>query len=331
MKKIKYLILLLLLVIVTSNVSTAAASDTEWYWISSDTKYGKFFAPERVRVLSSVQSTPVQIEAWTKTVYTYAGAAETINNYGISSTIPNPSTLSYSLARIEINPQNRLLTYMEEIFYDAQGNVLWTKNDPKPTAKEINSRSFDQDFYCMIIDQVFKQNEFEKINAADRWLTLWQATTAEGGSISCWADTMTMRQYDENVVLWEWEDTKDASGKSIEIKFRKKAYNLPNSTAKVIRYNYWSGTTGWTTKESDLDGRYYSLIPDSNEEIGAKVLKKYVETHKDWVTRYMLKDGASDTQDAAGNDEVKQIIKKAAVPAPASPAVPVTPATPAVK
>ena len=327
MQKTKKIILLCLFVLLMANASLAAAASTEWNWISSDSKYGKFFAPDRVRVMTTVQTMPVQIEAWTKTVYTYDGALETIANYGISGVIPNPATLSYSLARIEINPQNRQLTYMEEIFYDAQGNVLWTKNDDKHTAKEINSRSFDQDFYCMIVDQVFKQDEFNKINAEDRWLTLWQSHGSDGSSVTCWADTMTIRLHDENAVLWVWEDTKNAAGNTVEIKFRKKAFNLPQSTAKIIRYNYWSAATGWTDKDSELDGRYYSLIPDSNEDVGARVLKKYVETHKDWVTRYMPKD-TDPAQDKAANDAVKNIIKSSAATTPAVGATATVPASP---
>ena len=328
MKKAKKLLLFLLFVLILGNIGTAAAGDTDWYWISSDTKYGKFFAPDRVRVMSSVQGVPVQIEAWTKTVYTYAGAAETIANYGLGSTITNPAALSYSLARVEINPQNRQLTYMEEIFYDAQGNVVWTKTDPKHTPKEINSRSFDQDFYCMIVDQVFKQDEFNKMGAADRWLTLWQARSADGSTVNCWTDTMTIRLRGENAIAWIWEETKDAAGNTTEIKFRKKAFNLPNATGKIIRYNYWSAATGWTEKDSELDGRYYSLIPDSNEDVGAKVLKKYVETHKDWVTRYTIKENEQDPAgDTGANDAVKNIIKNAGTTQTGA----VTPAAPTAK
>ena len=290
MKKTKRMSLLVLFILLIANVSIAAAASTDWTWISSDSKYGKFFAPERIRVVTSVKDVPVEIEAWTKTVYTYEGAAETINNYGIASVIPNPASLNYSLARVVLNPQNRTLTYAQEIFYDSKGNVLWSKNDAKVTAKEINSRAFDQDFYCIIVDQVFKMDEFSKISASDRWLTLWQENSADGGVVVCWADTASLRMHGENAVVWVWEDTRNPAGVTTEIRYRKKAYNLSQGTAKVIRYDFWSDKTGWTKKEDDLENRYYSIIPDSNEDVGARVLKQYVETHKDWAYRYAISE-----------------------------------------
>ena len=38
--------------------------------------------------------------------------------------INDPNQLVYSLARVQINPQERTLRYMEEIFYDKDGKAL---------------------------------------------------------------------------------------------------------------------------------------------------------------------------------------------------------------
>jgi len=283
LKHSKIMLLFLLFTFLIANIQVASA-ETEWYWISSDSKYTKYFAPERVVVSAQKNNTATQIEAWTKTAYAYAGAAETIANYGIQAIIPDPATLSYSLARLHINPQDRTTEYVQEIFYDANGNVLWSKDTSTPIVKEINSRAFDEDFYCLIVDQVFNKNETKQSKASDRWLTLWKSDAADGSTV-CWADTTTIRVRGNTATLWVWEE-RNTSGKVTEIKFRKKVYNLTNETSKVVTYNYWNETKGWIVETDGIDGRFNSIVPDSNEDVGIKELKKYIESHKDWVSRY---------------------------------------------
>lgn len=286
LKHSKIMLLFLLFTFLIANIQVASAQ-TEWYWISSDSKYTKYFAPERVVVSAQKNNIATQIEAWTKTVYAYAGAAETITNYGIQAIIPDPAKLSYSLARLHINPQDRTVEYVQEIFYDANGNVLWSKDTSTPIVKEINSRAFDEDFYCLIVDQVFKKNEAKQSKASDRWLTLWKSESTDGSTV-CWADTTTIRLRGNTATLWVWEEQNNVSGKVVEIKFRKKVYNLTNETSKIVTYNYWNESKGWIVETDGIDGRFNSIVPDSNEDVGIKELKKYIESHKDWVSRYNL-------------------------------------------
>ncbi|MBQ9479576.1 MAG: hypothetical protein IJU71_08485, partial [Selenomonadaceae bacterium] len=94
----------------------AAQAEDGWYWLASDNKYSKYFDPSTVKVLKSSKrddgrEIATEIEAWTKTTYSYDGAAETISNYEIQSLLPDPSRLKYSLALLKINPQNRTIQY----------------------------------------------------------------------------------------------------------------------------------------------------------------------------------------------------------------------------
>ena len=61
----------------------SAAPDDQWYWLSSDDNYSKFFDPESVVVTRTVEATqgkvPTEIQVWTKTAYSYGGAKETLN------------------------------------------------------------------------------------------------------------------------------------------------------------------------------------------------------------------------------------------------------------
>ena len=61
------------------NVNAAQNSppskDSEWYWLTSNNKYSKYFAPDSVRVIKQAKTQngkdiPTEIEAWTKTTYT---------------------------------------------------------------------------------------------------------------------------------------------------------------------------------------------------------------------------------------------------------------------
>ena len=192
-----------------------AANDSQWYWLKSDEKYSKYFDPESVTVVKkaltdSGREVATEIEAWTKTTYTYDGAAETIKSYGISSILPDPRALSYSLALFRINPQTRTLQYAREDFYNNKNQVIWSKADGR--VKEINSQAFDEDFYAAIVDEVFRQGEVERKNAKDRWIDLWTYTDNKGYTTSVSADTTTMQMNGANLILWEWQTVKNSDG-----------------------------------------------------------------------------------------------------------------------
>ena len=196
--------LLLAIMCNTLMYSTAQAAEQQWYWISSDNNYSKFYDPAQVRVQEAFGGIATRITAVTKTGYSYGGAKETLDNYGIKDIRPND--LAYSLAHIQIVPQTRMLAYVDETFYDKNGKQLWTKQYQPLKYKEMNSQEFDEDFYAFIVDAVFGQGEVERRSASDRWLLLWQEALADGGSVVCMADTTTMRVNGENIIFWEWQE-----------------------------------------------------------------------------------------------------------------------------
>ena len=150
MRLIKNIICLTVLMVFTLfHTQISFAADSEWYWISSDDKYSKYFSMTRITTVSSQNNIPTCIEDWIKTGYAPGGAAETIANMKLP--INDPNQLVYSLARVQINPQERTLRYMEEIFYDKDGKALYTLKYDNPVNKDINSQSFDEKFYAMIV------------------------------------------------------------------------------------------------------------------------------------------------------------------------------------
>ena len=148
-----------------------------WTWLSSNDKYSKFYAPASVRVTQSVMPTgkkeavATELTADIRTSFSYEGAEETIRNYKIGHVITSPSQLSYAIAQVRVVPQTRLLQYVGETFYDAAGNVLWSKG--VGTEKEMNSQQFDEEFYAAIVDMVFHQGEMNRLRAFADGYSTW--------------------------------------------------------------------------------------------------------------------------------------------------------------
>lgn len=265
----------------------AEAADSGWYWISSNNNYTKFYAPNEVKVQEAFNGTATRITALTKTIYSYGGALETLTNYGITNIKPND--LAYSIANIQIIPQTRNLSYLDEVFYDKNGNKLWSKTYQPVKYKEMNSQEFDEDFYAFIVDSVFGLGEVERRSAADRWLVLWQATQQNGVTVNCIADTTTMRMSGDNIIFWAWQEYKNANGSVVEIRFLKKAVNIPQYTGKIVRYKHWNSKEGWRDyTEKETDGLYHAVNKGSVEEKELEKLALYEISHRAWVHRYSL-------------------------------------------
>ena len=282
----------------------APNSEVQWYWLKSDDKYSKFFDPDSVRVIKQARIVkkiknrdgeieevekvvPTEIEAWTKTAYTYEGATETISNYGIAKTLPDAKVLSYSLALFRINPQTRTIQYAREDFYNAKNQVIWSKADQR--VKEINSQSFDEDFYCAIVDEVFRQGEVDRKNAKDRWIDLWSYTNSEGYTTTVTGDTTTMQMKGTNLILWMWQETKNPEGKTVEIRFMKKAINLPQGTEKMTAGEIWTPNSKTFRDFTDDSTDSYKMIKSTDPEYKGLVrLRAYAKGYSTWVTRYSI-------------------------------------------
>lgn len=280
---------LLLLAIMCSTLmyANAEAAEPQWYWISSDNNYSKFFDPQQVKVQEAFGGIATKITAVTKTGYSYGGAQETLNNYGIKNIAPND--LAYSIAKVEIVPQTRVMAYTQEVFYDKNGRVLWSKDYAPLKYKEMNSQEFDEDFYAYIVDSVFGQGEVERRSASDRWLLLWQESLANGGTVTCMADTTTMRVNGENIIFWEWQEYKSTSGYVTQVRFMKKAVNLLQYTGKIVRYQHWSSQEGWKDyTDKETDGAYHAVEKGTTEEKELLQLSSYDRMHNSWVHRYSL-------------------------------------------
>ena len=282
-------LLLMLLCLIVSCPAASAAEGQTWTWLSSNDKYSKFYAPASVRVTQSTGTadrTATEITAQIKTAFSYEGAAETIRNYKIEHVIPNPAQLSYAVAEVRIVPQSRTLQYISETFYDAAGTVLWSKG--KGAEKEMNSQQFDEEFYAALIDTVFHQGELKRLRADDRWILLWSDESAAGLKTQVTADTSTMRRVRDNLIFWAWTEVRDAQGKAVEIKFDKRAVNLPQGTERIITGKYWSREDGWQPLDDGYEGAYRMIVRDAPEERGLIRLRAFAEGYTMWVTRYQI-------------------------------------------
>ena len=264
-----------------------------WTWLSSNDKYSKFYAPASVRVTQSVMPTgkkeavATELTADIRTSFSYEGAEETIRNYKIGHVITSPSQLSYAIAQVRVVPQTRLLQYVGETFYDAAGNVLWSKG--VGTEKEMNSQQFDEEFYAAIVDMVFHQGEMNRLRADDRWILLWTDETVSGIKTQVTADTSTMRRMGDNLVFWAWTEVRDADGKAVEIKFDKRAVNLPQGTERIVTGRYWSPSDGWQPLDDGYEGAYRMIVREAPEGRGLIRLRAFADGYSTWVNRYQVR------------------------------------------
>ena len=272
----------------------SACAATEWYWLDSNDNYSKYFDANSVTVTKKVvtndgREIAIEIEAWTKTTYSYEGAAKTIQNYELTKILPDPRALNYSLALLRVNPQNRTLQYVREDFYNANDQVVWSKGEGR--VKEVNSQAFDEEFYCAIVDEVFQMGERDRKRAPaeERWIDLWTYTADDGTTKNLTADTTTMRLKGSNLILWEWEVTKNPQGKTTEIRFMKKAVNLTQGT-EVIKEGgkVWTPTNSWQDLKDEYDGAYRMIKSDEPDYKGLIRLRAYVKKNSRWVSRYSL-------------------------------------------
>lgn len=269
---------------------TFAEEGRAWTWLSSNDKYSKFYDPASVRVTQRLASSaggqgiPSELVGGIKTTFSYEGAEETIRNYKIGHVIPNSSQLSYSVAQVRVSPQKRSLQYISETFYDAAGNVLWSKGEG--TEKEMNSQQFDEEFYAALVDTVFRQGEMDRLRADDRWIILWSDETASGVKTQVTADTSTMRRVRDNLIFWAWTEVRDAKGKAIEIKFDKRAVNLPQGTERIVTGKYWSPMDGWQPLDDGYEGAYRMIARDTPEARGLVRLRAFADGYSTWVKRY---------------------------------------------
>lgn len=297
MLKIKFIAAIIFAIIFVNGAAFAQENmpslETNWYWLSSNKKYSKFIAPETVVVLRRAQTRdgrdiPTEIEAWTKTTYTFDGAKETIKNYNIASILPDPKKLSYSLALLKINPQNRTLQYLREDFFDGADRVIWSKGEGR--IKEINSQSFDEDFYAAAVDEVFNLGELDRKGAKDRWIELWTFTnTKTGDTTTVTGDTTTMRMRGANLILWQWQETKNSKGQISEIRFTKKTVNLSQGTERIAAGSVWNlSTRRWSEFNDESGGIYRMIKNDEPDYKGLIRLRAFVKGYPNWVHRYEI-------------------------------------------
>ncbi|WP_033171474.1 hypothetical protein [Selenomonas sp. ND2010] len=278
-----------------------AAEQDNWYWLSADDRYSKFIDLQSVvaqprKTATGEKGYETEVQAWTKTAYSYGGAEDTLRDYKLLKKFSDPSKLAFSTALISMNPQTRQCWYLEEYFYDKAGNVFWSeKRDPAERdndkkGKEINSQSFDEAFYTAAIDRAFQgAGETARAKAKDRWYDIFEKKQPDGVRYTISADTSTMRVEKDNVIFWSWQETKDVNGKAVDVKHQKLAINLPESTIKVISGDHWTPQRGWQSMENELDGHYRMISENSAEHQMVEKLREYVTTHDDWVHRYERK------------------------------------------
>lgn len=276
--KIFTLLSFLLFIFLAPNLTKAQGSS--WYWISSDNKFTKYFSPKEVKVIANQNGIPTLIQDYIKTGYSELGAVETIKSMKLN--IADPKVLSYSIAKVWVNPQNRTIRYMEETFYTKDNKAIY-KNIPKnPRVKPINSQAFDEKFYTYIVDQVYHQGETKYLNSKDRWLTIWDNASGDNA-----ADTSAMYQVKDHVITWLWRNNKE-QGKVVSINFVQKDFDIKNHTVRTMIEYKWTPQRGWETIISSPETKMRQIKSGTLEAAEFDKIRSFALRNPVWTCRYQI-------------------------------------------
>ena len=142
----------------------------------------------------------------------------------------------------------------------------------------------EEDYYVALVDQVFHHGERAQKDAADRWRRLWTSESAGGAVTEAMADFSTMRLSGNNLIYWEWQETKGKDGELMDVKFMKKALNHEQGTEKIVSAKHWTSAAGW--KKLETDGRYETIPKEDKAYPGLERLRAIVKGYQYWLNRY---------------------------------------------
>ena len=86
----------------------------------------------------------------------------------------------------------------------------------------------------------------------------------------------TMRMAGDNLIYWEWMETKDKADNITEVKFMKKALNGQQGTEKIISGRVWDAAVDWKDLANILDGRYVAIRAETAQERGLVRLRAFI-------------------------------------------------------
>lgn len=271
---------ILVLVILALSICISCNAATNWEWIESNDYYGKFIAPETVRIERDKYSGQLEsIEVWGKTVYSYAGAEKEINDWELNV---EPSELSYSIMFFRIRPKDSLITRGNTVFYKKDGKVL--KSFPIGDNFFVYKNSYYAPFFYYTLDKVSNNNEYIKYKSDERRKYFYANETDEE-KYFIYLDIMTMRD-EGNYVCGIFHNLiiNKGDGTSTDLVYETR-YNKGKAEEKrrlVSFYNTANGAVdiGYRASETEI------LIPGSvGDQVRDKVLKYFKENYN-WSNRY---------------------------------------------
>lgn len=107
--------------------------ERKWQWIRSDENYGYFIDVEDA-YNHKVDGNEVDYsDVWVKVAYTYNGAQDEINYFGLNTINANTLKDGYGLYKLRLHYLSGEVDYLHLSFYDKNGNLLKTVKQDKTT------------------------------------------------------------------------------------------------------------------------------------------------------------------------------------------------------
>lgn len=280
-RKLGWLIILFVL-FGLSYPQCANAAELNWIWYYSSDYVSEYYSPESLKIVKDYNGNIDHIEIWTKTTYSQAGAEDTIDSYDLTN-VPNIYQLSYSMAKIYIKPHSRQIVWQNEIFYNNEGNSLWSKEKDKYELdwEEAYPNSSNERYFSVVCDQVFHNGQpidFEKWKTGkDRWVGLSQSNNNDGTVISEWFDNVSLRVDNDIITYWVYYE-KRQEGSVLSRFYIKEALNRKEQKIKTIGFRVKDKNGEWKYRNA-VDSHWKTTIPGSVGEHQVSIITQYVDSN----------------------------------------------------
>jgi hypothetical protein len=277
-----YFTYVLILIFISLGFQCANAAELNWVWYYSSDYVSEYYGPESIKIVMDYNGNIGRIEVWTKTTYSQEGANDTINSYELNN-VANIDQLSYSLAKIYIKPNSRQIYWQNEIFYNAQGNVLWSKEKSEYVSKweEVCPDSSEERSFTFILDQVFHNGQtiaFDMWKADNkRWQGLYQITKNDGTVHLAWFDKLSLTVKDNIITYWYYVEEKQDDN-IIDKYYVKNELDIQENKIRNIGIRLEDKKGNWNYHNTNKT--WASIIPGSIGDQQVTILKKYIENNK---------------------------------------------------
>lgn len=280
MKIVKWIFIFSLLLLPLKSAHAAP----EWTWVCSNNYHTHFYTTDGMEIKKGETGEIIRLDLWRKTTYNYAGAQGELEDYKELSKLTTPSQLSYSIQRVELYLQSREIRFVRTSFYDAENRLIYSVNNDS-REMEIEPLYFEEDFFCKMRDIYYGTHDDDYRKSEERWLRIGGVKYSDNSYAIADIDTMSIRKWGNEYRAWKVICEYDANKKLKSTMKIKTVYDFRDGTMADIKMSVWTPNDGVIQTQKHIKPDYAKPIPGTIGANEFKLLKEYIETHKDFINR----------------------------------------------